>query len=379
MHDVTRERIVELAGRERTPLYLYEVSAIRARCRRFMDLSYEPKLIAFASMANAHPAFLDVVRGEGLGVFVNSLGHLGRAARAGFTADQTVFTASAMSDAAMAAVHASAALLNLDSVGQLRRWWTLYPQAPVGIRCNIGTLVTPRQTRAGTFIGPESRLGLSIDEIRELAGEPRVRGLHLYLGTDITDLAYFTECYGHIVRLSRLFPGLEFLDFGGGFGVPADGGDGFDFAAYEGYVTRLMHSVSRDAGRPIRLILEPGRIIGAEAAHFVCRVTDVKRRGDLQLVGVDASSAQFTRPLLYPDDARHPATLIPGDGRGDEGPPVPSSVYGCSTYSRDFLARHISLPRARVGDLVALGNAGSYCASSHTSFLGFEPAAEHFV
>jgi diaminopimelate decarboxylase len=76
-----------------------------------------------------------------------------------------------------------------------------------------------------------------------------------------------------------------------------------------------MDEAERRAGRRLELILEPGRVVGAECAVFVCRVTDVKRRGERQLVGVDASSAQFPRPLLYPDSARHPHTLLPADGR----------------------------------------------------------------
>jgi diaminopimelate decarboxylase len=51
-------------------------------------------------------------------------------------------------------------------------------------------------------------------------------------------------------------------------------------------------------------------------------------------------------------------------------------VFGCSTYSRDFLSHGTALPAARPGDLVVFGQAGAYCASLHTSFLGFPPAAE---
>lgn len=377
MDESIRERIRLAAAREPGPFYLYEKEVIRSRCRRFQEIPYEPKLICFASMANAHPEFLAVVRESGLGIFVNSVGHLDLARQVGFDAGQMVFTSSAMEPELMRRVQASGARLNLDSCGQLAQWRGLFPGQPVGIRCNIGSKVTPRKTRGGFFLGPESRLGLSIEEIECLADARDICGLHLYLGTDIRDLEYFYECYKQIVRLARSFPALEFLDFGGGFGVTNESGESFDFAPWQRYVNRLMQSVSRDAGRPILLILEPGRIIGAEAAHFVCRVTDIKWRQGRQLVGVNGSSAQFSRPLLYPDDARHPVTLLPATPR-DPSLAVPSSIYGCSTYSRDFLARDVQLPEAQLGDLVAFGHAGSYCASSRTEFLGFPPAAEFF-
>ncbi len=359
------------------PFYLYETDAIRAQCERFTSIGYDSKSIHFASMANAHPDFLRTVRDTGVGIFVNSIGHLELAREIGFAGADIVYTASAMDRATMQRAHDEGVVLNLDSTGQLEQWWSVFPDAPVGIRCNIGTLVTPRRTRGGYFLGPESRLGLSVDEIRQLVGDPRVRGLHLYLGTDINDLAYFTECYKHVVQLSRLFPALRFLDFGGGFGVETETKTPFDFGRYAGFVTRLMKSVSRDAGRDVRLILEPGRIIGAESGHFVCRVTDIKHRAGRQLVGVNASTAQFTRPLFYPDEAWHPITPLADDAR-ELGEARNSSVYGCSTYSRDYFARDVDLPELQVDDLVVFGHAGAYSASSHTRFLGFPAAAEIF-
>jgi len=56
-----------------------------------------------------------------------------------------------------------------------------------------------------------------------------------------------------------------------------------------------------------------------------------------------------------------------------------STIYGCSTYSRDFLAKDIQLPIANPGDIIVLGYAGSYSASAHTNFLGFPPAKEVFI
>ena len=50
-----------------------------------------------------------------------------------------------------------------------------------------------------------------------------------------------------------------------------------------------------------------------------------------------------------------------------------------ATYARDFLARDTNLPETEIGDWVLLGNAGSYCASAHTRFLGFPPAEEIFL
>ena len=366
----------DLARREPTPFYVYDTARLRSTCRSLRGLPTRAR-VYFATMANAHPRFLEVIREEGLGVFVNTMGHLGRALEVGFEPGRIVYTASGMSEALMREVQATGAEVNLDSIGQVALWRTLFPGQPFGIRCNIGDRIEARETRAGFFVGPQSRLGLSGPELESVFGSPDIHGLHLYAGTDILDLRYFEAAYRALLELVPHFPALDYLDLGGGFGVPGPGQDPFDFHGYGALVAQIMDDAAALAGRPLDLVLEPGRIVGAEAGLFVCRVTDVKPRGERQLVGVDASSAQFPRPLLYPDSALHPHALLPTHGR-DPGPPVPSQVYGCSTYSRAFLVWDGALPPAQPGDLVVLGQAGAYCASLRTEFLGFPPAPEHY-
>jgi len=89
-------------------------------------------------------------------------------------------------------------------------------------------------------------------------------------------------------------------------------------------------------------MLEPGRIIGAEAGYFACLVTDVKFRKDKQLIGINASTTQFPRPLFYPEKAIHPVAIF-RDGILANGATVMSNVYGCSTYSRDYFIKDASV------------------------------------
>jgi diaminopimelate decarboxylase len=376
--DTVHEFFVSRSKTSTAPFYVYDTARIEDHCRQFMDIPYEPKSIHFATMANIHPEFLRVVRREGLSAFVNSLEHLRMVLAAGFTGDQIVFTASAMDDEAMAVAHGLGVQVYLDSPHQLEQWHRSFPQSPVGIRCNIGDRVVPRDTRAGVFLGIRSRLGFTHEEIDAVAGDPLVTALHLYPGTDIMDVDYFLECYGVLWDLAEKFPHLECLNLGGGFSVSDRGTATFDMKSYGEKVTALMLERSRSLGREVRLVLEPGRLIGCDAGFFACRVTDVKMRGGHQFIGVGASSTQFPRPLFYPDSAYHPAVTL-REGRIVAGDTITSSVYGCSTYSRDFLARDTALPAAKIDDWIVLGNAGSYCASAHTRFLGFPPAEEVFL
>ena len=360
------------------PLYIYDTDRIRENCKLFMQIGYNPKSIHFASMANINPAFLNITRDEGLRIFVNSPEHLQVAVNVGFEKEEIIYTASALNEDSMRSIESCGAIINLDSPAQLDRWETIFPGKYAGIRCNLGELITARNTLAGYFIGNQSRLGFLPEEIYNCKGNPNISGLHLYVGTALLDLDYFFECYRVLWKFADMFPNLRMMNLGGGFGLDDNGIPRFDFETYEQRLSELMHNQSKRIGREIILMLEPGRIIGGKAGFFACKVTDVKIRGGAQFVGVNASATQFPRPLFYPETAKHPVMLL-RNGNIVDDQLTQSNIYGCSTYSRDFLLRNSGLAKTQIDDWIVFGNAGSYCASAHTRFLGFKPAKEIFL
>jgi diaminopimelate decarboxylase len=372
------EKILELVDAGKSPFYIYESKTIAKNCLQFAAIPYQPKSVHFAMMANSNPRFLRIIKQAGLKIFVNSILHLRLAQEEGFRAEEIMFASSAMDEKTMIQVAESRAKLVLDSLQQFELWRSLFPGTGVGIRCNIGDFVIPRKTTGGYCIGKESRLGFTIDSVIEMKGNPLVNGLHLYVGTNISEIEYFFECYKHIVKLAGLFPNLEYIDFGGGFGLGEKYSSAFDINTYSQKVTDLMENVSSNLRRQIMLILEPGRIIGFDAGFFVCKITDIKHRNQQQLIGVNASSVQFPRPLLYPDIAFHPVVIL-RNNHEDNNKNILSSIFGCSTYSRDYLARNMELPPSGIGDIVILQHAGSYCSSAHINFLGFPKAKEYFI
>jgi diaminopimelate decarboxylase len=356
------------------PFYYYSIDQIKRGCRYFLDIPYKNKTIHFALMANDNLQLLRIIKEAGIFVFVNSLEHLKLVKKLGFKNDEIIFTASAMTDVVMKTVWDIGALVNLDSISQIKKWHKITNTSAFGIRCNIGELVTPLKTRGGYYLGKHSRLGLSIDEIRSIAGDSNVEGLHIYVGTDIMEISYFLECYEALTEFVFLFPNLKYLDFGGGFGITSTGDTNFDFQNYSKMLTKLMENISTKIGRSIRLILEPGRILCGKAGSFVCRVVDIKKIDNKQYIGVDASSVQFPRPLFYPDDTFHPVHVY-GNTVTEK---IKTVIYGCSTYSRDFLARDIYLSPLKEGDILIFKNAGAYCSALYTQFLGFPKPLEFF-
>ena len=373
------EKIREFTDAGKTPFYIYDTKRIQDNCREFFNIKYAPLSVHYAMMANSNPRFLEIIKLAGLKIFVNSLLHLEMALKMNFRGDEIIYAASAMDESTMRQVKSSGAKIILDSIGQFELWQSLFPETGIGIRCNIGELVTPRKTTGGYFIGKQSRLGLTMDSIKSLKGNPGIKGLHIYVGTNISEIEYFLDCYKHVINLAQFFPMLEYIDFGGGFGSGEKIIREFDIHSYSLKVTELMNNITSNSGRKISLILEPGRIIGADAGYFVCKITDIKMRNDQQLIGVNASSVQFPRPLFYPESAFHPVSIISSNNDASDKIGRISSIYGCSTYSRDYLARDVELPEAHIGDIVVLGQAGSYCSTAHSAFLGFPKAEEYFI
>lgn len=361
-------------------VYLYDKSKIKRNSQAFVNIPYPHKKIHFATMANINQEFLQVIREQGILVFVNSVPHLEKVMQAGFKGNEIIFTASAMSCECMKIVAESNAVVNLDSLEQIEEWKRISGGKGYGVRCNIGDLVRARKTRAGYFLGKNSRLGLQLEELKVLKNNKDVKGLHLYVGTDIMDIEYFLTCYRKLAQFVDWFPGLEYLDFGGGFGIEDVKLDReFDITEFGEAVSKLMKELSTRTGRNLTLILEPGRILGGKAGYFACKCSSVKKRQNGQLIGVNASVAQFPRPLFYPDTAVHPVQLFDSEGKSKGGGKVKSYIHGCSTYSRDFLARGVLLPAVSNGDILLFGHAGSYCASSYTEFLGFPKPVELFI
>ncbi len=362
------------------PVYVYDKDLIVESCNNFKSITYPNTAIHVATMANCNSDFLKIIKNEGFNVFVNSKLHLEAAKNVGFEAEQIIFTASSISKEMIYLIHDENILVNLDSLSQLDYWFENFPEKAVGIRCNIDNIsLEPKSSRAGFFIGENSRLGLTNDEIQSIKHKDKINGLHIYVGTDITDVDYFMSFYEALINLSKDFPNLEYIDFGGGFGINEENKTPLDFKQYGERLTKLMNDFSTERGHQIKLILEPGRIIGGQAACFVCEVTDIKNRGGIQYIGVNASSTQFPRPLLYPGESFHQAKLIGHNGDIKTGELSNSKISGCSTYSKDFLSHNIELPKAEIGDLIILENAGAYCASMFTTFLGFEKPKEIFI
>lgn len=362
--------VVEIGTRSTRPTYVYELDALDRRCEALEALPVAPKSIFFATMANDHPAILERMRDRDLGVFVNSPRHLELALSLGFEPDRIVYAATNMLAQELEACVDAGVRLVLDSIGQIELLGDVRPGLDIGLRVDVGSALEGERLEAN----PLYRFGVLPPELPTAAGRARalglrIRGVHAYFGTDLSTPTTLLEGLDRLCTVAARLPDVTYVDVAGGLGAGTR--TSFDVEAYGRGADEILARHARRLGRRLELVIEPGRYLAASCGYFFVTVTDLKERSDLTFVGTNGSVAIFPRPLLYPDRAFHPCAVVGerGDQRLHE---KPIYVCGNSTYSRDFLGRDLRLPLPAVGDRLVFGNAGAYCRSMITEFLGID-------
>jgi diaminopimelate decarboxylase len=136
------------------------------------------------------------------------------------------------------------------------------------------------------------------------------------------------------------------------------------------YVAALRREL---AGRGLRLVLEPGRSIAANAGVLVTRVEYLKSTPEHNFALVDAAMNDMIRPALY--DAWMGIEPVRADGAGRR---AHWDVVGPVCETGDFLGRGRDLALAP-GELLALFGAGAYGFTMSSNYNSRPRAPEIMV
>jgi diaminopimelate decarboxylase len=355
----------EIAASEGTPVYVYSASVITARYRAIVDaFSSYPHSLHYALKANSTLAIARLLRSLGAGADANSGGEIDVALRAGFIPSQIVFTGVGKTSQELAqAIDLGVMTINAESPGEIERIDALASERQV--RARVALRVNPDiDAKSHPHISTglkTNKFGVPIDAVREIcrrfagADGVEVVGLHIHVGSQITDLEPLRKASEAIVALAReLRDGgvpIDHVDLGGGLGVSYDGSAVPDA---EQYAAALLPAVR---GSNFKLLLEPGRNIIAPAGVLLSRVIDVKEQPDGRLFAIlDAGMTELIRPMLY--NAFHRIEHVAHVDR----PESVCDVVGPLCESSDTLGRDRRLPRPQVGDLMTIRDTGAYGA-----------------
>jgi diaminopimelate decarboxylase len=367
--EVPLPRIAEALG---TPFYCYSTATIAHHYQVFSEsLSGLSALVCYAVKANSNIAVLRTLARLGAGADVVSEGELRRALAAGVAAGKIVFSGMGKTGSEMAAaLDAGILQFNVESLPELE---LLNETAlALGVRAPVAFRVNPdvdANTHDKIATGRRhDKFGVDIDAARaayaRAAALPGIEvvGISVHIGSQIINLAPFRQAF---TRLARLVLELRAdghdiarIDLGGGLGVPYRG----EVPPSPNDYGEMVHQTVGSLG--CEIVVEPGRVIVANAGLLIARVLYINDGGGRSFVVVDAAMNDLLRPALY--GAHH--AVMPVALPADDASTAVVDVVGPVCESGDVLARSCTLPELVPGDLLAVGSAGAYGAVMSSTY-----------
>jgi diaminopimelate decarboxylase len=373
-----------LAEKVGTPFYCYSTATLERHYRVFAEAFPNDSLIAFSVKANGNIAVLKTLAKLGAGADVVSGGELKKALRAGVSAARIVFSGVGKAKAEMKlALEAGIYQFNVESEEELHALSEVASQlnttAPITLRVNPDVdAKTHAKITTGTA---ETKFGIAWSRVRgayALAARLpalRIVGIDLHIGSQIVDLEPFERAFGKLVELTAQLRAdghtIARLDLGGGLGVPyvQNNEPPPDPIAYGRMATRVTAALG------CQLILEPGRLIAANAGILVTRVLYIKQGEAKTFAIVDAGMNDLIRPALY--DSHHDIVRVVEAAPETERKRY--DVVGPVCETSDIFAAGRELPELKAGDLVAILTAGAYGAVMSSAYNARPPAPEILV
>lgn len=355
-----------------TPLYVYDEQIIRSQFRLLHGAFPDPRPdIHYAMKANSNPAILRILQEEGAWIDAVSAGEVRLARSAGFPAERILFTGNNTSVEEIEVCLKQGVNVNLGSLSVLERTASRNPGGKVSIRVNPG--VGAGHHAHCITGGPDSKFGIwyeKLEEALELATRHNVRliGVHSHIGTGIYTAEPMLEAMELLLRCASRLPDLEFIDFGGGFGIPyRPDQPTLHHEELGAEMQRRFQAFCKSYGRPLTMKIEPGRFLVAPAGTLLVRVTDLNETPQHCFVGVDSGFNHLVRPTMY--GSYHHIV----NASRPQAPEKAVTVVGNICESGDIFSRSPQgidrpIPAPELGDCLGIRDAGAYGMSMSSQY-----------
>jgi diaminopimelate decarboxylase/aspartate kinase len=366
-----RDALVAAIG-ERDSAYVYDLASIRDAAARLTALPAVDRVL-YSMKANPNAAILRTVAGAGLGIECVSLAEAKHALAEveSLQPSDLLYTPNFAPRAEYRDALALGLKVTIDNPWILEHWGPDFAGREVFLRLDPGSgLGHHKMVRTA---GSNAKFGVPMDELERTARlarahDVRITGLHAHTGSGIMHPDNWHRTLATLGEAARELEDVAIIDLGGGLGVPDRHTDlPLDLAALEAGLAALKSELVRD----VRIWLEPGRFLVAQAGVLAARVTQVKGKGDMRYVGVATGMNSLIRPALY--GAWHEIVNLT---RLEEPGHRVYNVVGPICETGDILGLDRLLPECREGDLLLVTNAGAYGAAMASRYNLRDPAEE---
>jgi diaminopimelate decarboxylase len=363
--------VAEIAAQFGTPVYVYDETHLRNRCREAVS-AFGADRVIYATKAFLCGAMARLAHDEGVLLDVATGGELYVVLAAGVPADRCVFHGNNKSVAELrTALEVGVRHIVVDSFDEMDRLEMLHREGLPAPRVQIR--VTPGvEAHTHEYIATgqdDSKFGFNLDRGDALAAVRRAEtspamnlvGVHCHIGSNVLAVSSFARAAEVMARFANPLQ-LPELTLGGGLGVAYT-------AEEEAPTITSWAMVLGDACRALdvtaEVMVEPGRSIVAGAAITVYEVGTIKRiDGVRTYVAVDGGMSDNMRPALY--GSRYEA-FLPRAPMAERN--RPARVVGKHCESGDVVIFDAQVPDdLAIGDLLATPVTGAYGQSMGSNY-----------
>lgn len=385
---LSNKQAYEIVGEHGSPAFVYSREQLSERARELMALELPYGLtVRYAMKANPHPEVVKLFAGEGLHFDASSSYEAAELIKQGIpgahislSSQQPAHNLPELLGAGVRYVATSMRQLELFAA-------SVKSGARVALRVNPpnGNGANNRVTTGGA----NSSFGLwyeYLDDALQLAAAKGlvIDRLHVHIGSG-ADLSAWGQAMDDALVIARRMPDVMTLDIGGGFKVSRYTGEKeADMPAIAALFAGRLQSFAAEAGRQLKLEIEPGMWLVAHAGVLLAEVADIVDTGrdGYTFLRLNTGLNDFIRPAMY--GAQHHISVL--NGAAEQAEYV---VVGHCCETSDILTPAPGDPeaiaprrlnKASIGDLVAIADTGAYCHTfSTTGYNAFPPAAKVFV
>lgn len=357
-----------------SPLYVYNEEILRKRCREMVNLVPYPNFkVTYSIKANSNLHILKIAREEGLHADAMSPGEIYVLLEAGYKPEEIFYISNNVSEEEMKFAIERGITTSVDSISQLKQFGRINPGGEVAIRFNPG--VGAGHHEKVVTAGKKTKFGVNldyVDEVKQILKEYNLKlvGINQHIGSLFMEGDAYLQGVKSILSVAEQFEDIDFVDFGGGFGIPykkQEGQGRLELKEFGKKFGSILNEWTKKYGKQIMFRSEPGRYIVAECGVLLGTVYTVKQNYGTTYVGTDLGFNVLARPVMY--DSHHDIEVYKNGRPAAEGTEKQVvTVVGNICESGDIIAKDRELPVIDEGDIIGVMDAGAYGYSMASNY-----------
>lgn len=357
----------DLVNEYDSPLYLYSEKILRDTCRSLKKMIMYPDVeINYSVKANTNLQILKLIREEGFHVDAVSPGEIFLEEKAGYLQNEIFFISNNASTEEFKFAVERNIMISVDSLSQLHKFGQLFPGKKIAVRINPGKGAGHHEKVITA--GEKSKFGIPteyIDEIHKIAKTHNltITGLNMHIGSNYLESSTFLNAVSILLLSAFTFKNLDFIDIGGGFGIPYRPGEiSLDILALGKELDTIFDNWTQKYGKQIRFFLEPGRYVVAQSGILLAQVESIKKNPTRTFIGTDAGFNVLTRPMTY---GSYHEIINCNHVKGETNV---VDISGNICESGDLFAHNRNITQTKENDVLAILDAGAYGYSMASNY-----------